>query len=173
VTTTSSTRASSAIAMAAAINRQSTLTNVAATVNANTLTGASFSAGTVSSIFLNGTTISVNFSSSTSLDEIVTAINPYEGQTGVTATNNGSGITLTASDGRNIAIGVSDSSGSVSGELIGLGGIGLSGAEATTAAAMTYIGTVTLSSDAAFTVAPGSSGATTLATLPMVVQPTT
>ena len=165
VTTTSSTRASSAIAMAAAINRQSSLTNVTATVNANTLTGSSFSAGDVTSIFLNGTTIAVNFSSSTSLNDIVTAINPYTGQTGVTATNNGSGITLTASDGRNIAIGVSDSSGAVSGALIGLGGIGLSGAEATTAAAMSFIGTVTLSSDAAFTVAPGSNGAATLATL--------
>ncbi len=165
VTTTSSTRASSAIAMAAAINRQSALTDVTATANANTLAGSSFSAGDVTSIFLNGTTIAVSFSSSTTLDEIVTAINPYQGQTGVTATNNGSGITLTASDGRNIAIGVSDSSGAVSGSLIGLGGIGLSGAEATTAAAMTYIGTVTLSSDAAFSVAAGSNGATTLATL--------
>ncbi len=169
VTTTSSTRASSAIALAAAINRKSTQTNVTATANANTLTGSSFSAGTVTSIFLNGTTIAVNFSSSTTLDEIVTALNPYQGQTGVTATNNGSGLTLTASDGRNIAIGVSDSSGAVSGSLIGLGGTDLSSnaptAAATTAAAMTFISTVTLSSDAVFTVAAGSNGATTLSNL--------
>ncbi len=169
VTTTSSTRASSAIALAAAINRKSTQTNVTATANANTLTGSSFSAGTVTSIFLNGTTIAVNFSASTTLDEIVTALNPYQGQTGVTATNNGSGLTLTASDGRNIAIGVSDSSGAVSGSLIGLGGTDLSSnaptAAATTAAAMTFISTVTLSSDAVFTVAAGSNGATTLSNL--------
>lgn len=169
VTTTSSTRASSAIAMAAAINRQSSLTNVTATANANTLTGSSFSAGTVTSIFLNGSTIAVNFSASTTLDNIVAAINPYQGQTGVTATNNGSGLTLTASDGRNIAIGVSDSSGAVSGSRIGLGGTDLSSnaptAAATTAAAMTFISTVTLSSDAVFTVAAGSNGATTLSNL--------
>lgn len=165
VTTTSSTRASSAIAMAAAINRQTAVTNVTATANANTLTGSSFSAGNVTSIFLNGSTIAVNFSSTTTLDEIVTAINPYQGQTGVTATNNGSGMTLVASDGRNIAIGVSDTNGAVAGSLIGLGGIGLTGAAATTGDAMSFISTVTLSSDAAFTLAPGSNGATTLASL--------
>lgn len=166
VTTTSSTRASSAIAMAAAINRKSAQTNVTATANANTLTGTGFSAGDVTSIFLNGTTIAVNFSSSTSLNDIVTAINPYQGQTGVVATNNGSGITLTASDGRNIAIGVSDSSGAVSGSRIGLTGLGLnSNAAATTAGAMTFISTVKLTSDAVFTVAAGSNGATRLAAL--------
>ncbi len=169
VSTTSTTRAPSAIALAAAINRKSSLTNVTATANPNTLTGSSFSAGTVTSIFLNGTTIAVNFSASTTLDEIVTALNPYQGQTGVTATNNGSGLTLTASDGRNIAIGVSDSSGAVSGALIGLGGTNLSSAlptaAATTGTAMTFISTVTLSSDAVFTVAAGSNGATTLSNL--------
>ncbi len=165
VTTTSSTRASSAIAMAAAINRQSATTNVTATANPNTVTGTGFGAGDVSSIFLNGTTIAVNFSSTTTLDEIVTAINPYQGQTGVTATNNGSGLTLTASDGRNIAIGVSDSNGAVSGARLGLDGTDLTGAAATSAAAMSFISTVTLRSDAAFTLAPGSNGATTLASL--------
>ena len=165
VTTTSSTRASSAIAMAAAINRQSSLTNVTATANANTLTGSGYTTGSVTSIFLNGTTISVNFSSSTTLDDIVTAINPYQGQTGVVATNNGSGITLTASDGRNIAIGVSDSSGAVDGKYIGLDGLKVTSAAAATGTAMTFISTVTLSSDAVFTVAPGSNGATKLAAL--------
>ncbi len=165
VTTTSSTRASSAIAMAAAINRKSALTNVTATANANTLTGTGFSAGDVTSIFLNGTTINVNFSSSTSLNDIVTAINPYQGQTGVIATNNGSSITLTASDGRNIAIGVSDANGAVAWERIGLRDISTTTAPATTAGAMTFISTVKLTSDAVFTVAAGSNGATRLSTL--------
>ncbi len=163
--TTSSTRASSAIAMAAAINRQSSQTGVSATANANTLTGSGFTAGDVTAIFLNGKTISVNFSSSTTLADVVAAINPYQGQTGVTAASNGTSLTLTASDGRNIAIGLENSGTAVSGASLGLDGLGLSGAAATSADAMTFISTVTLSSEAAFTIAPGANGATALASL--------
>ena len=165
VTTTSSTRASSAIALAAAINRQSTLTKVSASANPNVLTGASFTPASVDAIFLNGTTISVNFSTSTSLNEVVSAINPYLGQTGVSAASNGSGITLTASDGRNIAIGISSGGAAVDGASLGLGGINLTGAQATTGNAMTFIASVKLSSDAAFTLAPGAHGAAALASL--------
>ncbi len=165
VTTTSSTRASSAIAMAAAISRQAALTKVSASANPNVLTGSGFTAGNVTSIYLNGTTIAVNLTSSSSLSEIETAINTYTGQTGVTAASNGSGITLTAADGRNIAIGVSDSSGAVSGERIGLSGTGLAGAAATVGDAMTFISTVRLSSEAAFSLSPGANGTTTLANL--------
>ncbi len=165
VTTTSSTRASSAIALAAAINRQSTLTKVSASANPNVLTGSSFTAASVSSIFLNGTTISVNFSASTSLNEVVNAINPYAGQTGVSAASNGSGITLTAGDGRNIAIGISDGANTADGASLGLGGLSLTGTKATTGNAMTFISSVKLSSDAAFTLSPGANGATVLASL--------
>jgi flagellin len=163
--TTASTKASSAIAIAAAINRRTSLTGVTAAANDNILTGSSFTAATVSSIFLNGQTIGVSFTSSTSLDEIVTALTPYEGRTGVTATNNGSGLTLTASDGRNISIGLSDGSGAVAGTAIGLGGLGLTGAAATSAGAMGFIGTVSLSSDAAFTISQGTNGTTNMQTL--------
>ncbi len=164
-TTTSSTKASSAISIAAAINRQSANTGVSATANNNTVIGSSFSAGTVDTIYLNGTSISVSFTSSTSLDEVVTALQPYAGQTGVTVANNGSGLTMTAVDGRNISIGVSSGGGAVSGERIGLGGVGLTGAAATAAGAMAFISTVKLSSSATFTLAAGTNGATNMQTL--------
>jgi flagellin len=164
-TTTSSSKASSAISIAAAINRQSANTGVTATANTNALIGSSFSAGDVDSIYLNGTTIGVSFTSSTSLDAIVTALQPYAGQTGVVVANNGSGLTMTAVDGRNISIGISNGGVAVSGSAIGLGGIGLSGAKANADDSMTYISTVKLSSSAAFTLAAGTNGATNMQTL--------
>jgi len=164
-TTTSSTKASSAISIAAAINRQSTNTGVTATANNNTLIGSSFSAGNVTSIYINGQTITVGFSSSTSIDDVVTALQGYTGQTGVAFSNNGSGLTMTAVDGRNISVGVSDSTGAVSGERIGLGGLSLTGAAATAAGAMAFISTVKLSSSATFTLAAGTNGATNMQTL--------
>ena len=164
-TTNSSTKASSAISIAAAINRQSANTGVTAAANNNTLIGSSFTAGSVDTIFINGTSIGVSFSSSTSIDEVVTALQPYSGQTGVTFSNNGSGLTMTAVDGRNIAIGVSSGGSAVSGERIGLGGLGLTGAAATSAGAMAFISTVKLSSSATFTLAAGTSGATRMQTL--------
>ena len=164
-TTTSSTKASSAISIAAAINRQSANTGVTAAANNNTLIGSSFSAGAVDSVYLNGTTIGVSFTASTSLDDIVTALQPYAGQTGVVVANNGSGLTMTAADGRNVSIGVSSGGAAVSGERIGLGGIGLTGAAATAAGAMAFISTVKLSSSATFTLAAGTNGATNMQTL--------
>ncbi|MEY3979441.1 MAG: hypothetical protein RLZZ375_870 [Pseudomonadota bacterium] len=164
-TTTSSTKASSAISVAAAINRQSATTGVTASANNNTLIGSSFTAGDVDTVYLNGTSISVNFSSATSIDEVVTALQPYAGQTGVTVANNGSGLTMTAVDGRNISIGVSKSGAAVSGDRLGLGGLGLTSAAASAAGAMAFISTVKLSSSATFTLAAGTNGATNMQTL--------
>ena len=58
-TSTSSTKASSAISIAAAINRQSANTGVRATANNNTVIGSRFRAGAVDTICLNGTSIGV------------------------------------------------------------------------------------------------------------------
>jgi len=121
-TATSSTKVASGIALAAAINRQTTLTGVTATVNSNVVVGTGFVAGTVTSIYLNGKTITAG--SITSIAGVVSLLNGYTGQTGVTASNNGSGVTLTASDGRNISIATSDGSGAT---------IGISGMSATSA----------------------------------------
>lgn len=161
-TTTSSTKAASAIAMAAAINRQTSLTKVTATVNANVVVGTGFSAGVVDTIYLNGTSISTSLTATSTAADVETLLNTYTGQTGVTASNNGSGITLTASDGRNISIGVSSGGVAVGGTRIGLGGnAALTGAAATSAGAMTYLSTVKLySTNGTFKVAAGSNGNT-------------
>ena len=166
-TTTSSTKAASAISMAAAINRQTSLSKVTATVNSNVVEGTGFSAGAVDTIYLNGVSIAAALTTSSTAADVVTLLNTYSGQTGVTATNNGSGVTLTASDGRNIAIGVSSGGAAVAGTRIGLGGnAALTGAAASSAGAMTYLSTVKLTStNGTFTVTPGSNGTTNFSTL--------
>ena len=159
-TATSSTKASSAIAMAAAINRQTSLTGVTASANPNVVVGTGFSAGTVSTIYLNGKTITAGLTSSSSIDNVVTLLNNYTGQTGVTASNNGSGVTLTASDGRNISIATDTGVGAA---------IGVSGVSSTTAAAATtYIATVKLYSEATFAVSAGTEGYSDFTTLGFV-----
>jgi flagellin len=154
-TATSSTKVASGIAMAAAINRQTALTGVTATVNPNVVVGTGFVAGTATNIYLNGKTIAGG--SFTSIAGVVSALNAYTGQTGVTASNNGSGVTLTAADGRNISIATTEGVGAT---------IGISGITATTAAAAaTYRSTVTLTSDSTFTIAAGTNGNTSLQTI--------
>ena len=154
-TATSSTKVASGIALAAAINRQTTLTGVTATVNPNVVVGTGFVAGTATNIYLNGKTIAGG--AFTSIAGVVSLLNQYTGQTGVTASNNGSGVTLTASDGRNISIATTEGVGAT---------IGISGITATTAAAAaTYRSTVTLSSDSTFTIAAGTNGNTSLQTI--------
>lgn len=159
-TATSSTKAASAIAMAAAINRQTSLTGVTASANPNVVVGTGFSAGTVGTIYLNGKSITANLTAASSIDSVVTVLNNYTGQTGVTASNNGSGVTLTASDGRNISISTDTGVGAA---------IGISGVSSTTAAAATtYIATVKLYSEATFTVAAGTEGYSDFTTLGFV-----
>ena len=165
-TTTSSTKASSAIAIAAAINRKSSTTGVTAAANPNLIVGTGFSAASVSTIFLNGVSIAASLTSSSDLDDVVDLINDYEGSTGVVATNNGDGLTLYASDGRNISIGVSYSSDGgvtsteVSSAAIGLAGTPAFSAAATSTAAVAFISSIKLTSDKTFTVAAGSAGTT-------------
>jgi len=160
-TTTSSTKVSSAISTAAAINRQTSLTGVTAAANSNVVTGTGFAAGLVDSIYLNGQTIAVNLTASSTAANVVSAINTYVGTTGVTATDNGSGVTLTAADGRNISIGVGYGGSAVAGTRIGLGGnAALTGANATAATAMTYTSTVKLSATSVFSVTSGTNGYT-------------
>ena len=159
-TATSSTKAASAIAMAAAINRQTSLTGVTASANPNVVVGTGFSAGTVNTIYLNGKTITAGLTAASSVDNVVTLLNNYTGQTGVTATNNGSGLTLTASDGRNISIATDTGVGAA---------IGISGVSSTTAAAATtYISTVKLYSEATFAVSAGTEGYSDFTTLGFV-----
>jgi flagellin len=161
-TATSSTKAASAIAMAAAINRQTSLTGVTASANPNVIVGTGFSAATVSTIYLNGQTITAGLTSSSSISSVVALLNNYIGVTGVTATNNGSGVTLTASDGRNISIATDTGVGSA------IGISAMSNTATSAASAETYISTVKLYSDATFSVSAGTQGYSDFTTLGFV-----
>ena len=109
--TTSSDKSSSAIAIANAINSQAAETGVRAIANpaitegvtTNTLVPASGNY----TLYVNGTPINVAFvqneTGTERRNKVVAAINERTGQHGITATNNGNGVTL-ASDGRNMSV---------------------------------------------------------------------
>jgi flagellin len=178
--TTSATKASSAIATAAAINRVKDLTGVTAKANANILVGTGFTTGvtaaavSATNIWLNGVTISANVTADTTRADLVNLINLKTGQTGVVASDNGDGLTLVAADGRTISLGVDNAgaAGSTAVAAIGMANINGSTALATTSAstggAMAFISTVSLESDKVFEIASGSAGNTDFGTLGFV-----
>lgn len=108
----SSSKAASAIAIAAAINESSAQTGVTATARALTIdaTGTTvISADTTTSLYINGVAIAVSLRATDSAQQtrenVATAINNFAGTTGVTAMDNGrGGLSLTAADGRNISV---------------------------------------------------------------------
>ena len=112
VSTTGKT--TSAIAVAAAINSSTAATGVVARATESRLTygGGSFAAnitldGTAGrTVIINGVSITgaVNGTATQRRDALVTLINGQSTLTGVTATASGTGFTLAAADGRNIAI---------------------------------------------------------------------
>jgi len=147
---TSSTRSASAIAIAAAINKQSDKTGVTAVAQANVLRGTGFTAVAANSdLFLNGQTITI---STTDIENVVDTINEYQGLTGVVASRYGDGLELRAQDGRNIAIGSASANSS-----FGLTGVTI-GAAATAVGSVAYYSTVELQSEEAFTVESGFEG---------------
>ena len=158
--TTSVTKASSAIASAAAINKSSANTGVTATANANVLVGSGFTTPTASathSLYLNGSTISLALTTASSLSTIAADINAYTGSTGVVASSNTSGLTLTATDGRSISMGMDTTAGATA---AGLAGLGITAGSNTVGTALGYISSVTLSSSKPFTLASGTAGNT-------------
>jgi flagellin len=122
---TSSNPASSAIAMASAINASTPETGVRAvpnpveikgtgntiTQNTNTLVNGVLEPVVapigMQSLYINGTEVQVDFKLNEDADvrrnKVVAAINERTGQHGVTAENNGKGVTL-KSDGRNLSV---------------------------------------------------------------------
>jgi flagellin len=164
VVTTASVRSASAIAIAAAINKSSDQTGVKATAAPNVVRANSdtaFTAGTaVYTIGINKVVISVN---TTTINGVIDSINSKSSLTGVVASQWGSGLQLTAADGRNIAL----TSSVASAVNIGLGGltIGTSAATTTGSGVVVYTSAVTLSSDKAFTVKAGNTGITNLENL--------
>ena len=151
-----STRSTSAIAIAAAINRSSAKTGVSAIAQPNILRGEGFTAaaGTPATMYLNNVTITINTSTR---DGVLDAINDKSSQTGVVASAWGDGVQLTAADGRNIAV-------ATTGLVANLGLTGITSAITATAAAV-YISQVKLSSSNAFTVRAGAHGVPNLEAL--------
>jgi flagellin len=111
----SSDPSASAIAIAKAINSQSHETGVRALANPIVTKGLSTitsvpttsASGTTYNLFINGTTVPVVFlqdeTGTARREKVVAAINARTGQHGVTAEDNGSGVSL-KSDGRNFSV---------------------------------------------------------------------
>jgi len=122
-------------ALVNAINSQG-ITGLTAHADATRGTGTLTGAGTVtaagtSTFSLNGIQISVSTSASaaSNIANTVTAINAQSAATGVTATDTGAGLALTAADGRNITIANFTGANAAT-----LGNIGLAGLDTTTRA---------------------------------------
>ncbi len=145
-------RASSAIAIAAAINRKESLTGVRASAEANVIYGTGFTAGQVDNIYLNGISIATS-NGIDSVEAAISAINAHQGATGVVASQYGQGIKLTAEDGRNISISVDGAGGA---DAIGLADVDVGTNDQTDAT--TYYASIRLTSDKPFELKSGSEG---------------
>ena len=138
----------SAIAKAAAINAKSAQTGVTAQVNATEVGGSAMTAAALSgSVSINGVSINIatTTDASASRQSVVAAINAKAKETGVTAEDTGldsGGVKLTAADGRNVDIAFT----TVTAAATGL------------AAAGTNRGSFTLVSDKAITIAGSNAG---------------
>jgi flagellin len=146
----SSVKSASAIAIAAAINERTAEHGVTATAAPNVLRGESFTAAALTSVYLNGVTITTSLTNYT-IDDVVNLFNDYSDRTGVTASNFNGALELRAEDGRNVSLG-SDAANTA----LGLGNVTIGTASA--AAAITHYSRVTLSSDSEFTVKAGAEG---------------
>ncbi|WP_299774368.1 flagellin [uncultured Pseudoteredinibacter sp.] len=181
-----SSKEASGISIAAAINKSTGETGVTAEVNATEFVGGSSTsagtAGNTGSVWVNG--IEVNLTAQTDAGSnrahALDQINKVSGQTGVTATDNGESLTLTAADGRNIVLAFDTNAASGSGvtaENFGLnGGANISESDITADAvtnsqttveeandnAVTTYSTVTLSGAGDIEVGAGINGSTAL-----------
>ncbi|ATX77258.1 flagellin N-terminal helical domain-containing protein [Reinekea forsetii] len=212
----SSSKERSGIAVAAAINLASDATGVTATAQPTVLHGGDgtnvdatvYAVNDTAGLFLNGVslgTVTLQDDGTTAVDtdkarlDALTMINGASGQTGVTATDNGTSLSLTAADGRNISLAINNPNtqnpavsttlqkGSSIGALMGLDmavdGIGegnftdyaiTTGAVALNGTAEAYFYETTysgvkLASASAITISAGSNGADEVAALGMTV----
>ena len=161
-TAVSSTKAASAIAIAAAINKASGQTGVTAKAAPNEIVGDSFTAGaagdyTGSSMWVNGTTIALDgletLGHTATRSDVASLINQYTGQTGVTATDNGRGLTLVAADGRNVSLGTD-----VTAAKLGVNSAAISTTATDATGGKTTYSRVVMQSDKSFTLEGGSDG---------------
>lgn len=184
----SSSKQASGIAMAEAINRATEQTGVTATVNATTLNGGTQVATSPSdtpqqgTIIINGVetaTLTTNGQNGGADDRTaaIDAINAISGQTGVTAIDNGEGISLEAADGRNISVVINNKAKAATdsgGSLAALTGsaIGLNVAEADidggatfATTAQTAYSSVTLTAAGSIDIQAGQNGSAALEAL--------
>jgi flagellin len=174
-TASSSTKAGSAIAIAAAINRASAATGVTATADANIVEATSgTTAGTAGTdaikVHINGVaTARVTSVGDLEKDRAATveAINAISDRTGVRAEDTGDGVRLIADDGRNISIAVETIGTASTAGMFGLNGIASAGTTGFSfaSAAETYYATVTLHSAKAIDIQAGINGKTALESL--------
>ena len=161
-TATSSTKAASSIAIAAAINAKTGLTGVTAKAEPNTIVGTAFTATATAKTFrINGVDVALSSAQSATRGLIAAEVNKVTGRTGVVATDNGRGLTLTAADGRNISLALENGTASdAAGTSIGIPTTSvLSHQNAATAQnAVTTYSAITLTSDTAFSLEGGSDG---------------
>lgn len=167
-------KSASAIAIAAAINKQSDKTGVKAVAQANTYTGIGYSVvSATGNLYLNGVTVAITTTASSKAIDVVNQINNYSAATGVVASDNGLGVSLVAADGRNIELGITATGGMTLNSLGLNASVGdVSSGHATPmltavsagSAVTTYFAGVNLISDKSFTVGAGA-GATANANL--------
>ena len=175
VVSTSSSKAGSAIAIAAAINKQLAVTGVSATANGAVVRGAKTTVGDTSvqtDLFINGVTVNLSLTKGQTEAErrsyVMNAINAKSDQHGVTAGDSGNGgLTLKTVDGRNLSVwyDASLSNGSdfglgantqTSSDPDGVTGVATAAVAAgTSVVSSTVYGTVTLNSEKEFTINPG------------------
>ena len=169
VSATSSTKAASGIAIAAAINAKTSLTGVTAKADPNVIVGTTFSDNALAkTVRLNGITVELTAAQSATRSGVVTELNKVSGQTGVVASDNGRGLTLTAADGRNISLavvtnyttGTAAQQNTARANSIGLDSANVfsDATAASFASAFTTYGGVTLTSELAFKLEGGSDG---------------
>jgi len=158
-TAVSSLKSESSIAIAAAINKSTNLTGVTAIAQPNVIVGSNYlaSASGPGTIYLNGVTINNSLGANSTRADVVNVLNAYAGQTGVVATDNGKGLTLTAADGRNISIAFSNAP-TVSPYALGVNLKNVYYLAVDPLHATTTYSQVALQSNQQFTVQSGSSG---------------
>lgn len=159
----SSNNAGSGIAIAKAINKVSEQSGVTAKVQATQLVGGTAQASTTlaaASIVVNGIStaaFATGASNETNRTAAINAINAISGRTGVVASDNGTTLTLSASDGRNISVEVASAA---FGSAVGLDA-SVSGIYINAAAAESVTSKVTLESAGAFTISSGTTNGAT------------
>jgi flagellin-like hook-associated protein FlgL len=166
LTSSTSSRSASSLAIATAINAHTSETGVTAIAGEAMTTGTSTTSlvDGVKTLFINGKAISVSMLASDTDAErrakVITAVNSQSPQTGAYARDTGSnGITISTVDGRNLSI-WHDSS--VAASEFGLGGAsgvtGIASASATSNTAATIYGKVILTSQDRIKVEAGFDG---------------